>query len=117
MIIYKILLREGDKLAKFEHTQGISRVTFDKTLTVYCPLGHDYYTAHIIVQFAPGTVMMDYLDEEEFFNNYIQGQNLIIEDVVDRVYQHLQDEYKPKYLKVSVRAENAKHFPVTVEKE
>lgn len=104
-------------MSKFVHTQGITNVNFTKTVTVFCPLGNDYYTAHITVDFVPETAMMDYLDEENFFKNEIQGSKLIIEDVVQMVYKHLSKEYSPKYLKVKVYAENATHFPVTVEKE
>lgn len=104
-------------MSKFTHTQGITKVSFTKTMTVFCPLGNDYYTAHITVDFTPDKVMMDYLDEEKFFKNEIQGKNLIIEDVVNTVYTHLKEEYNPSYLKVKVFAENATHFPVIVEKE
>ena len=103
-------------LAMFEHTQGISKVSFNKTITVFCPLGNDFYTATIMVDFVPDKVMMDYLDEEKFFKS-LQGSHLIIEDVCKVVHDHLTDTYSPKKVKVTVYAENATHFPVTVEKE
>lgn len=103
-------------LAMFEHTQGISKVTFNKTITVFCPLGNDFYTAHVNVDFVPDKVMMDYLDEEAFFKG-LSGANLIIEDLVEKVHKRYTDTYAPKYVKVTVFAENAAHFPVTVIKE
>lgn len=103
-------------LAMFEHTQGISKVTFNKTITVFCPLGNDFYTAHIAVEFVPDKVMMDYLDEERYFKE-LSGVKLIIEDLVAEVHSHYTNTYSPKYVKVEVFAENATHFPVTVIKE
>ena len=103
-------------LAKFEHTQGLSMVSFNKTITVFCPLGNDYYTAVIRVDFVPNEWMMDYLDEERFFKD-LQGSKYIIEDIAKIVYDHLVGSYGPKHVKVTVDAYNATHFPVTVVKE
>lgn len=103
-------------LAKFEHTQGLSMVSFNKTITVFCPLGNDYYTATVEVEFVPNEWMMDYLDEEKYFKD-LQGSKYIIEDIADVVHTHLVAVYNPKYVKVTVHAENATHFPVTVVKE
>lgn len=103
-------------LAKFEHTQGISKVTFNKSISVFCPLGNDYYTADITVDFVPDKFMMDYIDEDNFIKK-LSGAELIIEDLVEKIHTHLNEEYEPKYVKVSVFAYNAAHFPVTVYKE
>ena len=103
-------------LARFEHTQGLSKVSFNKTITVFCPLGNDYYTATINVEFIPNSWMMDYLDEEQYFKD-LQGESYIIEDIAKLVHDHLTQSYDPKFLRVSVHAENATHFPVTVVKE
>ena len=102
-------------LAKFEHTQGLSKISFNKTITVFCPLGNDYYTATIQIEFTPAKVLMDYLDEEAYFKE-LQGAKLIIEDVVKQVYDHYVTEYDPAQLTVTVYAENATHFPVSVTK-
>lgn len=103
-------------LAKFEHTQGLSMVSFNKTITVFCPLGNEHYTASISVDFVPDGYMMDYLDEERFFKS-LQGKTYIIEDVAKIVHEHLVSEYEPKKVRVTVFACNAAHFPVTVVKE
>jgi len=103
-------------LAKFPHTQGIKSVAFDKTITVYCPLGNDFYTAQLLVEFHPNEWMMDYIDVDRFIQT-MQGRNLIIEDVVKELHDHLTTEYSPYYVKVTCYATNAAHFPVTVIKE
>ena len=102
-------------MAKFEHTQGLDYVEFDKTISMYCPLGKEPYTAKVGVSFEPGQYMMDYLDMEAFFKK-VQGSNLIIEDLVETVYNHLDEEYAPKWMMVTVEATNAAHFPVKVAK-
>ena len=102
-------------LAKFEHTQNLSKITFNKTISVFCPLGNDYYTATINIDFVPSTVLMDYLDEEAYFKG-LSGTKLIIEDLVKEVYDHYFYEYEPAQLTVTVYAENATHFPVAVTK-
>lgn len=103
-------------MAKFEHTQDLTSINYMKTITLFCPLGNDYYTAGIEVSMAPGEYVMDYLDEENFFKE-LQGKKLIIEDLVNTVYEHIMYEYAPTYLYVSVKAYNATHFPVVVTKE
>ena len=103
-------------MAKFKHTQGISSAVFTKTITVYCPLGKDFYTAELTVDFRPDEWMMDYIDVENFIDK-LQGSTNIIEDVVAKIHAHLNEEYQPKYVKVVCNATNAKHFPVIVTKE
>lgn len=103
-------------MPKFEHAQGISSAVFTKTITVYCPLGKDFYTAELTVDFRPDSWMMDYIDVENFIET-LQGSTNIIEDVVAKVHEHLTNEYHPKYVKVVCNATNAKHFPVIVTKE
>lgn len=103
-------------MAKFKHTQGIDHCTFWKTITVYCPLGKDFYTANLTVDFYPNEWMMDYIDVENFIES-LQGSTNIIEDVVAKVHEHLTTEYQPHKVKVSVLAQNAKHFDVNVTKE
>lgn len=103
-------------MAKFEHIQGITSAVFTKTITVYCPLGKDFYTAELTVDFRPARWMMDYIDVENFIET-LQGSTNIIEDVVSKIHAHLTEEYHPKYVKVVCNATNAKHFPVIVTKE
>ena len=102
-------------MAKFEHTQGLEYVEFDKTISMYCPLGKEPYTAKVTVSFEPAKWMMDYLDMEAYFKE-TQGQSFIIEDLVKKVFDYINEEYEPKWLMVNVEATNAAHFPVKVAK-
>lgn len=100
-------------MAKFKHTQGLASIEFEKTITVWCPLGNDYYTATIGVYFRPGEYLMDYLDEEDYFKE-LSGEKLIIEDLLAKVFDHYMKTYEPKELTITVNATNATHFPVKV---
>ena len=95
--------------------QGITQIFFEKQVQAFCPLGNDYYTAVMRVVMAPGNEIMDYCETDNFIKS-LGGKDLIIEDLVFELYQHIM-QYKPKYLKVSAKAESNSHFPVVVTKE
>lgn len=102
-------------MARFKNKQGITSITGRKRISLYCPLGKDYYTADIDVSLVPDNVIMDYCELDTYLNNQ-SGLSLIIEDLIDKVYNHLQDEYKPKSLTVNVKAYSNTHLPVEVSK-
>ena len=102
-------------MARFSNTQGITSITGTKRLSLFCPLGKDYYTADITIDFAPDKTIMDYCELDDYLNQQ-SGLSLIIEDLIDVVYNHLQEEYKPKLLRVSVKAYSNTHMDVEVTK-
>lgn len=95
--------------------KGITQIFFEKPVQAFCPLGNDFYTAVMRVVMTPGEQIMNYCDTDKFIKS-LGGKELIIEDLVNEVYQHIV-QYKPKYLKVSAKAESNSHFPVIVTKE
>jgi hypothetical protein len=95
--------------------QGITQIFFEKQVQAFCPLGKDYYTAVMRVVMTPDKEIMDYCETDSFIKS-LGGKDLIIEDLVFELYQHIK-QYKPKCLKVSARAESNTHFPVIVTKE
>lgn len=95
-----------------ENTQGITSIEFERQVQAFCPLGNDYYTARIIVYLEPDKNIMDYCHTDSFIKS-LGGTSLIIEDLVKKVFDHI-DKYDPKYLRVSAEAESNVHFPVTV---
>ena len=103
-------------MAKFENTQGISRISFTQNIQCFCPLGDDWYTNHLTVDMCPDKIIPDYCDVDNFTRG-LSGKMLIIEDVVNAVYNYLYDNYKPKSVKVESHVNDAKHMPVTVIKE
>lgn len=98
-----------------QNTQKITRITFERQVQAYCPMGEDYYTANIHVVMEPDNEIMDYCETDKFIKD-LGGKSLIIEDLVNAVYDNVK-QYKPKHLKVSAKAESNVHFPVIVTKE
>lgn len=102
-------------MACFKNEQGITAISGQKRIALYCPMGKDYYTADITVDFVPGEIIMDYCELDNYLNNQ-SGLSLIIEDLIEKIYNHLQEEYKPKALSVSVKAYSNTHLNVEVTK-
>lgn len=98
-----------------ENKQGITSITFEKQVQAYCPMGNDYYTASVRVVMIPGKQIMDYCETDTFIKS-LGGKSLIIEDLVNEIYENVK-QYNPKHLKVSAKAESNSHFPVIVTKE
>ena len=103
-------------MAEFKNVQGISRVSFTQNVQCFCPLGDDWYTNHLTVKMQMGEIIPDYCDVDDFIRS-ISGRSLIIEDVVQQVYEYFDNTCRPKSLYVESYVDDAKHLPVTVIKE
>ena len=97
-----------------ENVQKISLIKADKQISMYCPLGNDYYTANIHIKFAPNQWYMDYIDLDTFLDG-MGGMCLTIEEAVDMIYKELQ-RYEPLKTNVSIEAHSNTHLDVTVTK-
>ena len=102
-------------MKKIPNTQKISSISFQRNVQPFCPLGGDYYTAEVDVDFIPGESYMDYIEMDEAIQE-LGGLHLTIEDLAARVYDMLT-KFKPEYLCVTISADSNKHFPVVVTKE
>lgn len=96
------------------NTQEISIIKADKRISLYCPIGKDYYTADINIKFVPNAFYMDYIDLDVFLNK-LSGLSLTIEDAVNEIYNELQ-RYKPKKVNVTIEAFSNTHLHVIVSK-
>ena len=103
-------------MSAFNNGMGVTKISFSRVIHNYCPLGADWYTNNIDVEMTPGETIPDYCDIDKMFNE-INGQHLIIEQVVAQVFDTLQKDYAPIYLKVTSYVDDAVHLPVVVEKE
>jgi hypothetical protein len=101
-------------MARFQNKQGITRITFQARTHNFCPIGQAHYTNTVKVEMVPGDIIPDY-DEVQADMKALDGETLIIEDAVAKVFDNL-NQYGPKELTVSSRAEGNGHFPVIVEK-
>ena len=98
-----------------ENTQKIKRIMFTKTVYPFCPLGKDNYRADIEVTVYPDSELFDFCEVDRKLEA-LSGQDLLIEDVADKVYALMQ-KYNPATLSVKVNGYSNRHFPVEVIKE
>lgn len=96
------------------NTQSISVIEADKRISLYCPIGKDYYTADVKIKFLPNAFYMDYIDLDQFLNN-MGGSNLTIEEAIEQIYNELQ-RYMPKKVSVTIEAFSNTHLHVIVTK-
>ena len=99
-----------------ENKQGIREIEMFPTAQCYCPLGDDIYSNQFKVTLRPDRFFPNYCDIQAWIGENIEGKALIIEDAVDRLYEHLLRTYAPKSLEVRSHVDDAGHFPVTVVK-
>ena len=97
-----------------ENKQSISLIKANKQISMFCPLGNDYYTANIHIKFVPNDYYMDYIDLDVFLNK-MGGMKLTIEEAVDMIYIELQ-RYAPLKTNVTIEAHSNTHLKVTVSK-
>ena len=96
------------------NTQSITTIKADKRISLYCPIGKDYYTADVYIKFLPNAFYMDYMDLDNFLNN-MSGLSLTIEEAVREIYKELQ-RYMPKKASVTIEAFSNTHLHVKVTK-
>ena len=100
---------------KLENKQGITNITFKPKAVCFCPLGDDWYTNEFEIFMSVGEWFPDYCDIEKYLNENIRGKSLIIEDATRSLYNHINAEYKPGFLEVISRVNDAaSHSPVEV---
>lgn len=96
------------------NSQQISLIEANKRISLYCPIGKDYYTADVYIKFSPNDYYMDYIVLDQFLNN-MSGLSLTIEEAVENIYNELQ-KYKPKKTSVTIEAFSNTHLNVKVTK-
>lgn len=93
---------------------GIKSIIVESTAKCYCPLGNDWYTNQFTVEFNPGEYIPDYCEMDNWIAVNINGQTMIIEAAVDKLYSYLIETYKPNDLYVESYVDDARHSTVTV---
>lgn len=100
-----------------ENIQGITRIEYAIKSHNFCPIGQDWYTSNLKAVIEPDKQIPDYIELDNFVRNHIDKKEMIIEDAVATLFNHIQMQYKPKYLIVTNAVNDAKHSAVTVTKE
>ncbi len=104
------------RIEKLHNKQGIKEIEIEPSVCCYCPLGADWYNMKVNIKIKIDKYYPNYCDIRAFLNEEIQGKNLIIEDVLDKVYNFIK-LYEPKELVVTgIVSEIESHPPVKVTK-
>ena len=98
-----------------ENIQKVTQIEASKRISLYCPIGKDYYTADIYIKFVPDRHYMDYIDLDVFLNK-LGGKSLTIEDAANEIYKDLQ-QYNPLSTTVVIDASSNTHLNVRVTKD
>lgn len=102
---------------KIKNTQKIREIKMFPDAYTRCELGGDFYKNSMEIEFSPDACYPDYTEVQTWIMENIDGKTLNIEEVVAKVYEFLQFEYSPAFLKVINRVTNCRtHFDVLVEK-
>lgn len=98
-----------------ENKTGITEIKMTKIAHCFCPLGGDWYTAHITMTVKPDAHLFDYCDVDEYIKRNIEGQKLIIEEIAKELVDMCRT-IVPYRVEVEIFVEDAVHLPVTVKK-
>lgn len=99
-----------------ENTYGITSVGMQERICAYCPFGEQWYCADIKVVAESLGRLPDYMEVTEQLNS-LNGQTLIIEDLVERVHEVAREAFGTTKVKVSATVPRGKHLPVVATKE
>lgn len=103
---------------KIENTQNISKIIMKPWTIFKCQIGQDWFKNNLTIEFVPDKCYPDYMDVVEYMKDEIDGAEMNIEDMLDKVYTWLNETYSPKSLKITDTVIGSKtHFDVTVIKE
>ena len=102
---------------RLKNTQNISLIIMKPVAQTKCKIGQDWYTNELEISFAPADSYPDYMQVNEWIAKNIDGRELNIEDVVNMLYEMLEQNFHPVHLSVTNNIKNCKtHFDVIVVK-
>lgn len=101
-----------------ENTQEITMIIMKPTAITKCQIGQDWYKNELEITMLPDETYPDYMKVQGWVMTNIDGKELNIEDVVEKVFRYVSETYKPKQLRVTDNVTGNKvHFDVVVIKE
>ena len=102
-------------MARFENNYNISEIRMSKKLHNLCTIGQDWFTNNIEIEMYPNEIIPDYIEVDKMLDTF-EGKEMVIEEVVNGILENLK-EYKPKYISVISRVNDAQHLAVEVKAE
>lgn len=100
-----------------KNIQGIREIIMRPSAYTKCVIGGDWYKNQLEIEFCPDQYYPDYMQVNDWIMKNIDGHSMNIEDVVDDIYNMLENNYHPTFLKVTDHITDCKtHFDVSVTK-
>ena len=99
-------------MARFENKYNITEIKMHKKIHNLCTIGQDWFTNNIEIIMIPDEIIPDYIEIDNSIQE-IESKELVIEEVVYKIVEILK-EYKPRYIKVISKVDDAMHLPVEV---
>lgn len=81
----------------FPNKYGITQITLTKKIHCYCRLGGDWYTNQLQISFRPLSEIPDYVFLDKEIEERCEKQDLIIEEVIDIIYNIILDQCPSAY--------------------
>lgn len=104
-------------MKKLNNEEKVGKITMMPTAVTLCDIGNDWYTNQLEITFVPDKYYPDYIEVKDWIMINIDGKRLNIEQVVERVYKFLIEQYEPIDIHVKDTVTGSKsHFDVIVEK-
>lgn len=100
------------KIARFENRYDITKIRMTKKIHNLCTIGQDWFTNNLEIEFIPNEIIPDYIEVDEMIQKF-EGKELVIEELLSGILNELK-EYKPLYVKVVSKVDDAMHLPVEV---
>ena len=102
-------------MEKLRNSEDIKKIIMKPVAYTKCVIGQDWYKNELTIVFYPDKVYPDYIDVNDWIMKHIDGQELNIETVVDKIYAMLEQEYQPKQIQIYNNIKGCKtHFDVVV---
>lgn len=98
-----------------ENKEGIKKIIMKPTACTLCAIGQDWYRSNLEIEFIPDRYYPDYMEVQDWIMKEIDGHEMNIETVIDKVYNFIKHEYLPKDLRITNHVTGCKsHFDVIV---
>lgn len=102
-------------MASFENKFNISEIRMRRRLHNLCTIGQDWFTSNLEIVLVPNEIIPDYIEVDKSIQK-LEGKELVIEEIVNYILEDLKG-YKPSYIRVTSKVDDAMHLPVEVTAE
>lgn len=103
---------------KIKNTQKISKIVMKPWTIFKCQIGQDWFKNDLEIEFFPNEFYPDYMDIVKYIQTELDGSEMNIEDMLEKLYNFLVVTYEPTYLRITDNVIDSKtHFNVTVVKD